>query len=656
LWLEQVFENRLVALVLASAVIVPLVATPADSSLRGLAAFAFEFLGVLLLAALLWRGRLNLNRDNVSQFLRTGANLPILLFLGVVAISTALSPHRDISAQELLRTGVGVLLYFVVAYQFRRIHHLAKLVDTLLYLAIVSSLIGFTRYATSSEQSATGQFGDHQLFGSFLMLLLPILVVIAVTESRRNRQLAAQIATVLTSTCLLLTHARGAWLGGATALITMVVLGMIHPKQRGKWMNRKHEWILPIMLVVASLGFFLTVAPMTGKIMDRGATLTSGGALTDHAFTDREARWHGTLDMIAAHPLWGVGAGMYPWLQQGYTERGNILTFGSHRNSLGEQAHSLYLQTAAELGIPGLLLLVGTIVTFFIAGVRQVGTMHRDFRRNLLIGSLGAIAAFTIDAVASPSWQFGNITMFLWLILGVGASCMLPSPQEDPEPAKTVPAQTARAASVPICLAMAAILPTSLLAAQPIYLPPPPAPVTTPNSTPPAIAGGIVAGFVIAGVLTGQHHGGGGGGTAANTRLLEPGDLIDIIVGGHKDLSKNAIKVHDDGKIPYQAGSSDDPTNYIVAAGMTPNELAATLQKQLLEFSKINQGDQVIVRLNKLYLEHQAHVHKKDLDKQDSITQNGDGVQINTRGEQSSADADQTGNAGQTDPKPQQGE
>jgi len=151
LWLEQVLENRLVALVLATAVIVPLVATPADSSLRGLAAFAFEFLGLLLLAALLWRGRLNLSRQNVNTFLRTGANLPILLFLGVVILSTILSTHRDVSAQELLRTGVGVLLYFVVAYQFRRVHHLAKLVDTLLYLAIVSSLIGFTHYATSSS-------------------------------------------------------------------------------------------------------------------------------------------------------------------------------------------------------------------------------------------------------------------------------------------------------------------------------------------------------------------------------------------------------------------------------------------------------------------------------------------------------------------------
>jgi O-antigen ligase len=637
LWLEQVFENRLVALVLAATVIVPLVATPADSSLRGIAAFAFEFLGLLLLAALLWRGRLNLSRENVSTFLRTGANLPILLFLGIVTVSTGLSTHREISAQELLRIGVGVLLYFVVAYQFRRVHHLAKLIDTLLYLAIVSALIGFAHYATSAEPEATGQFGDHQLFGSFLMLLLPICVVTAVTETRRNRQLAAQIATVLTGTCLLLAQARGAWLGSVTAIATMVLLSLVNTKQRSKWMARKHEWVLPIMLVVASLGFFLTIAPWTHKVQARAASMTTGSAASEYSLENREARWTGTAQMIADHPL-GVGPGMYPYLQYGYTHAGNKLSFGSHSNSLGEQAHNLWLQTAAELGIPGALLLLAIVVTFFITGAQQVQRMHRDFRRNVLIGSLGATVGFAVDAMFSPSWQFGNITMFLWLTMGMGVSCMLSSPQEERETETATPARGVRAVAVPLCLAMSAILPTSMLSAQAIYLPPPPVTPTTHDDTGVIVAGGVAAGVVVAGILT-SHHGGGGG-TAANTHILQPGDIIDIIVGGHDTLSKT-LTISDDGKISYGDAGMDSANNGIQAAGMTTTDLAATLQKSLLEFSKINQGDQVVVRLNAKYVAHMESKHKKHLD-QDAITQNDLGAQINSGGEQNSQTDDTT--------------
>jgi putative inorganic carbon (hco3(-)) transporter len=648
LWLEQVFENRIVALVLAMIVIVPLIATPADSSLRGIAAFAFEFLGLLLLAALLWRGRLDLTREKVTTFLRTGANLPILLFLGIVALSTALSSHRDVSAQELLRIGVGVLLYFVAATQFRRIHHLAKLVDTLLYLAIVSSLIGFAHYATSVEPAATGQFGDHQLFGSFLMLLLPILVVTAVTESRRNRQLAAQIATVLTGTCLLLTQARGAWLGGLTGIVTMGLLSMLNIKQRTKWLSNKHEWILPIMLVVASLGFFLTIAGGTAnRIKERGATITSGTATTEHSLTERQDRWTGTWKMIEEHLALGVGVGMYPYVQKPYTGWGNALTIGSHRNSLGEQAHNLYLQTAAELGIPGLLLLLAMIVTFFITGTLRVQQMHRDFRRNLLIGALGAIAGFTVDAIFSPSWQFGNITMFMWLIMGVGTSCMLPSGQEDAEPVKTTPFRTTRPVAVPVCLAMAIILPTSVLSAQPSYLPPPVYTPTGNSDTGAIVAGGIAGAAIIAGVLTSTHaH--GSGGTAANARLLEPGDIIDIIVGGHKELSPT-LKISQEGKIQYAAANLDTASSGILAAGMTTTELASSLQKSLQEYSKIDQSDQVIVRLNPEYVVHQSHVHKKSLDDQDAITQNSDGAHLNLTGQPAKADDDHIDSAVPTD-------
>ena len=52
--------------------------------------------------------------------------------------------------------------------------------------------------------------------------------------------------------------------------------------------------------------------------------------------------------------------------------------------------------------------------------------MDAGIRRSLLMGSMASVVAFAADAFASPSWQCGQVSMFLWLTLGMGAACMRP--------------------------------------------------------------------------------------------------------------------------------------------------------------------------------------------------------------------------------------
>src|SRR5579871_338587 len=207
-WWAQATHNRLIALVLAMLVVVPLLATPPG---HGVAAFAYEGLALLLMAALLWRSQWNLSTPQLKQFFKTGSHLPVTLFGVVAALSTVVAGRNGYGEQALLCLGAGILLYFTVATQFRRSEQLAKLVDTLVFLTIAVSVLGFAQYSGGQKIEAIGLFGDHQLFGSFLMILLPLVGVQAVTEKKPNRQLAAQMATVLGVAALLISQARSAW-------------------------------------------------------------------------------------------------------------------------------------------------------------------------------------------------------------------------------------------------------------------------------------------------------------------------------------------------------------------------------------------------------------------------------------------------------------
>jgi len=99
-WLAQAVQNRLIALVLAMVVFIPLIAAPADIQFMGSAALALEGFSIVLLATLLWRSKWNITRGNVGEFLKTGANLPVLgffcdsdCFLCVVALQGLQHPR-----------------------------------------------------------------------------------------------------------------------------------------------------------------------------------------------------------------------------------------------------------------------------------------------------------------------------------------------------------------------------------------------------------------------------------------------------------------------------------------------------------------------------------------------------------------------------------
>ena len=476
----QVLQNRIIMLVLAMVIIVPFVATPIDNGSRGTAALAFEGMSILLLGFLLWKARWKNSKEDITNFFKTSANLPVLLFLGLTIVSAlfATKAHIQYSIQEVLRLGAGVLLYFTVAYHFRRSEQLMKLVDVLMFVAIGSACIGFAQYGLGSEDQrhATGVFGDHQLYGSFMAILLPIVGVVAISEKEPNRQLVAQIAAVLTTAALLLSYSRSAWIGCAAGLSALGMLALYMATRKNQRMaNRKHELVMPLMMLVVSVGFFLLIAPNTSSFMQRAQTLTN--VTSERGWQYRQQAWNGAEQMIKARPLTGFGIGQYPFWQSQYTHSGiPMASLGGDQNirpSLWEQAHNTYLQTAAELGIPGLLLFIALLSTFLGMGLQRVIGMDNGIRRTLLLGSLGSIVAFAFDGFGSPAWQFGQVSMFFWLILGIGTGCMRPRSKyrtrSEDEAVPTKGARVSKPAGVFAALGLAALLPTIAMASVPAY-------------------------------------------------------------------------------------------------------------------------------------------------------------------------------------------
>jgi O-antigen ligase len=77
--------------------------------------------------------------------------------------------------------------------------------------------------------------------------------------------------------------------------------------------------------------------------------------------------WSADLELIAEHPLTGVGTGdVQDALMQKYAEKGMT---GAYEKKLN--AHSQYYQTGIALGVPGMIILIGILFAAFVWSVRR---------------------------------------------------------------------------------------------------------------------------------------------------------------------------------------------------------------------------------------------------------------------------------------------
>jgi O-antigen ligase len=207
-------------------------------------------------------------------------------------------------------------------------------------------------------------------------------------------------------------------------------------------------------VAVAVVAFFALGAPHAlAHDWDRfigGASTTARGGdlrerLTDPSNDGRTPLWRVALHGFSASPLHGVGAGMYQTLWD--RERSQF--------AYVIDAHSLYLQAMAELGVPGLLLLL-VLVGATILGL---GLRARGRRRTLYGALLAAAVVWALHAGVDWDWEMPVVTIGFFAIAGLALST------GGQAGSGWVPSHNTRLVLALFCLATVA-LPVSIIGSQ----------------------------------------------------------------------------------------------------------------------------------------------------------------------------------------------
>jgi hypothetical protein len=163
---------------------------------------------------------------------------------------------------------------------------------------------------------------------------------------------------------------------------------------------RRAPW-LALALICGGLAVAITVG---AKETTRAPSLSSGAGRLTSLESDRYAYWRVALKAFGHEPLYGVGAGGWSvwWLKYRTVK------------DFAQDAHSLPLQTAAELGVVGLVFL-----GMLVGGVAVAARRAHQLAPQMTTGALGAVVTYAAHAPLDWDWQMPAVTLVALVLAGM---------------------------------------------------------------------------------------------------------------------------------------------------------------------------------------------------------------------------------------------
>ena len=156
---------------------------------------------------------------------------------------------------------------------------------------------------------------------------------------------------------------------------------------------------------------------------NEGTGLEGEAMQLDKSSAYRLILWKAGFRMVREHPLTGVGLGRFSAVVGGYTE------VQLSKNDPND-AHNAYLLTAAEMGIPGILIMVVLLLTLGAAAFRLYYRRSHPADRAVALAFLGCWVALIVSCSLGSRFGDEALIALFWALCGVLAvACRFGEPR-----------------------------------------------------------------------------------------------------------------------------------------------------------------------------------------------------------------------------------
>jgi putative inorganic carbon (HCO3(-)) transporter len=332
---------------------------------------------------------------------------PFGLFAWAVALSTLVAVSFQEAIPEVIKW-LEVLALYLMARSVLRPRWVPWLLAAALAAGTIQGLLGVYQFVRQVGPEAFrlgrylrafGTFAQPNPYAGYLGMVVPLgfslswwALGAAWRERGRLRALARLlgygVATVICAAGLIMSWSRGAWLGFVAASLAVIMA----QSGRSRWLV-----LISLVLVGAMMGLLGGFGLLPGALVARLSDLGSFVSLpnltavevteANYSVYERVAHWYAGLAMFADHLWLGVGAGNFAVFYPDYAP-------ARWQVSLGH-AHNIFINTAAETGLTGLLAFIVAWGMALIVAVRRVQTCA-GYARAVAAGVLGVLVHVSV--------------------------------------------------------------------------------------------------------------------------------------------------------------------------------------------------------------------------------------------------------------------
>jgi O-antigen ligase len=359
-----------------------------------------------------------------AKIMRHPVTLAILFQLMWMFITSLSSEFPVVSFKYLLsRLWFVVPFYFVGIVLFKKIKNIKyfdwlyaiPLVIVIFYTLYNHALWGFTEEA--GHWVMTPFYNDHTAYGAILTMFVPVFFGYSFLKSNTKREKFFSIL-VLCVLCIALffSYGRAAWISLIGALGIFVLIKF----------RIKFKLVFSVVVVILALFFSFQYEIMdrlernkqdsSANFVEHVQSITN--ISSDASNLERINRWQSAIRLFEEKPFFGWGPGTYQFVYAPFQRSKEKTIISTNAGDMGN-AHSEYIGPLAEMGVIGMLSVLGIVITLMITGLRVYKyAKSREVRILGLVTLLGLITYFLhgvlnnfldTDKLSVPFWGFAAI-------------------------------------------------------------------------------------------------------------------------------------------------------------------------------------------------------------------------------------------------------
>lgn len=336
----------------------------------------------------------------------------------VMTISVTYAVEKGLAISETFRFVTYVILFFIIKYEFSHNKYTRGFINSYIFCVTAMSIFGIYQYFTDfalnknfvktdgflGRPKVTVSLDNANNFGAFLVLAIFPIIMIALYEKSLKKKIFYALLSFSLLANIIFCYSRNAMLGFVIGFIVLAVV---------------FSWKLIFPIIIMG-GVAFLIPQIGGRLKEVSSSAEN--------YT-RLKLWKTAWYMIKEHPLFGVGNGNFVSLYDSYVAKyPELYIYYEYKRF---PCHNSYLKIQSELGIPGSIFFIGTLLSSINKVINIIKFTEDKFYKYFYTGFLASMLAFFFMNLSDNLFFVPKTTGYFWIILAIGEGIRLTTKREN---------------------------------------------------------------------------------------------------------------------------------------------------------------------------------------------------------------------------------